>query len=403
MRLLALAFVSAAAFSQTPKEANYDETRVPAYTLPDVLGGARDANAWQNKRRPEIFHLLETRMFGRAPRPPAKVEAEPVAIDRQALGAKAVRKQVSVKMNGKPVSLLLYLPAGAHGKVPLFLGLNFAGNQAIHSDPGILLPEIWNRGPNQTPAPESSRGAKAGRWPVEKILARGYGLATAYYEEIEPDFPGGIAYGIRAATPRPAADEWGAIAAWAWGLSRIMDYLETDSDVDAARVAVMGHSRLGKTALWAGAADPRFAAVISNDSGEGGAALSRRRFGERIRSLNTAFPHWFCLNYRQYNDREEEMPFDAHMLLALIAPRPLYVASAQEDLWADPRGEFLAAVSASPVWELFGKKGIGTGRMPPVHHPAGDTVRYHVRAGKHDITGYDWDQYLDFADAHWKR
>jgi hypothetical protein len=402
MRLLAVLWLAAAAFAQQPKEANYDEAKVPHYTLPDLLGGARDAKAWQQKRRPEVFHLIETQMFGRAPAAPQRVDAELVSIDEQALGGKAIRKQISVKVNGKPVGLLLYLPANAHGKVPVFLGLNFGGNHSVHADPGIILPETWNRTPKKALAPEASRGSGAEQWQVEKILAQGYGLATAYYEDIEPDFAGGIAYGIRASSPKPAADEWGTIATWAWGLSRIMDYLETDKDVDARRVALMGHSRLGKTALWAGAADARFALVISNDSGEGGAALSRRKFGEQVRSLNTTFPHWFCLNYRQYNDREEVMPFDAHMLLALIAPRPLYVASAQEDLWADPHGEFLAAVAASPAWALFGKKGISTDEMPSIHQPAGDTVRYHIRAGKHDVTAYDWDQYLQFTNLHLK-
>jgi hypothetical protein len=242
---------------------------------------------------------------------------------------------------------------------------------------------------------------------VEAILARGFGLAAMYYGDIEPDIPGATKSGIRGTylhpgQEAPAEGEWGAIAAWAWGLSRVVDYLETDKSVDAGRLAIVGHSRLGKTALWAGAMDTRFGIVISNNSGEGGAAISRRVFGETVADLNTRFPHWFCGNYRKYSGREADMPFDAHMLLALAAPRPLYVASAEEDRWADPRGEFLAAVAASEVYELLGRKGVGTMAMPPVNQPVGDTVRYHVRTGKHDITAYDWQQYLDFAERHFR-
>ena len=182
-----------------------------------------------------------------------------------------------------------------------------------------------------------------------------------------------------------------------------MDYLEKDKEVDAKHVALFGHSRLGKTALWAGAQDTRFSIVISNESGEGGAAISRRDYGERTKDLNTRFPHWFDGNFKKYSEREDEMPFDSHLLLSLIAPRGLYVASAEEDRWSDPRGEFLGAANASPVWELFGKKGIGTMEMPGLHQPVGDHVRYHIRAGKHDVTAYDWEQYLKFAAAEWGR
>jgi hypothetical protein len=181
-----------------------------------------------------------------------------------------------------------------------------------------------------------------------------------------------------------------------------MDYLEKDKAVDAKRVGIFGHSRLGKTAIWAGAQDPRFSFVISNESGEGGAAISRRLYGERTLNLNTSFPYWFDGNFKKYNGAEEQMPFDSHFLLALIAPRGLYVASAEEDRWSDPKGEFLGAANASPVWGLFGKKGIGTMEMPGLHTPVGDTVRYHIRAGKHEVTAYDWEQYLKFAASVWK-
>jgi len=200
-----------------------------------------------------------------------------------------------------------------------------------------------------------------------------------------------------------APEQWGAIGAWAWGLSRILDYLQTDGSINSKKVVLTGHSRLGKAALWAAANDTRFAIVVANESGEGGAALSRRWIGETVKRINTAFPHWFVAHYKQYNDNVLALPVDQHILLALIAPRPLYVASAEEDTWADPKREFLGAKNAEPVYALFGKKGLGVKEMPGVNHPVGETIKYHIRAGKHDMTLYDWQQYLDFADNEFKK
>jgi hypothetical protein len=408
-----LLLLGGAALAQAPA-ANYDESKVPAHTLPALLtmndgtpvGGAA---GWE-KRRAEIKALLESQMFGRAPGRPDDLTFALDDLDKTALGGKAIRKQVSIRARGLVFRLLLYVPASATRPVPVFLGLGFAPNQSVSADPGVALAGTWVQNKDtkvieRQPAQESSRGSAASRWQVEAILDRGFGLATMYYGDIEPDIPGAMKLGIRGTYLKPGQEapgpgEWGAIAAWAWGLSRAADYLQTDTHVDASRLAVVGHSRLGKTALWAGATDPRFAIVVSNDSGEGGAAISRRVFGETVADLNTRFPHWFCGNYRQYNGREGDMPFDAHMLLALAAPRPIYVASADEDLWADPKGEFLAAVAASEVYEALGGKGVGTKTMPPANQPVGDVVRYHVRTGKHDITAYDWQQYLDFAERH---
>lgn len=407
LELFPLAVLLLASAAAQQPAANYDEAKVPNFTLPDPLvmnngQPVQDAATWTSRRRPEILELFRSNVHGRSPERPRGMTFELSSIDEKALGGKAVRKQVTIyfygKKDGPRGDLLLYLPAGSRKPVPVFLGLNFGGNHGINSDPGIRLGDVWVRGKKQT-ATESSRGATSSRWAIDQILARGYGVATMYYFDIEPDFDGGRKYGVRAGTPQ-APDSWGAVAAWAWGLSRAMDYLQTDSRVDAKRVAVMGHSRLGKAALWAGAEDTRFAMVISNDSGEGGAALSRRKFGETIKDLNTRFPHWFCTNYSRFNDREADMPVDMHMLLALIAPRPVYVASAQEDQWADPRGEFLSAVAAGPVYRLLGKRGLETDRMPTVHQPIMNSVGYHIRAGKHDVTAYDWEQFMAFADKH---
>ncbi|HJZ96631.1 MAG TPA: hypothetical protein VKE70_08985 [Candidatus Solibacter sp.] len=384
--------------------ANYDESKVPAYRLPSL--GATNAAAW-SARRAETLALYEREVFGMSPARAAKPNYEIVSVDRAALGGKAERKLITLYFGGKDdprMNLLVYLPAKR--PAPVFLGLSFNGIHAIADDPSVPLPEVWLRDPStkewvKRTAPENTRAAEASRWQVEKILDAGYGLAVAYYFDIEPDFDGGRKYGVRAKTPE-GDDQWSAIGAWAWALRCAMDVIERDHEIDAKHVALMGHSRLGKTALWAGAQDTRFSIVISNESGEGGAAISRRQFGERTKDLNTRFPHWFDGNFKKYSDREAEMPFDSHMLMALIAPRGLYVASAEGDQWSDPKGEFLGAAEASKVWNLFGKKGIGTMTMPGLHEPVGQDVRYHIRAGKHDVTEYDWEQYLKFAKEQWK-
>jgi len=312
------------------------EADVPDIALPDPLtmaDGTRvtDPKQWP-ARRAEILDLFRTHVYGRAPGRPEKMTFEVFDRADGALGGKAVRRQVVVRFTGTDdgprMDLLLYLPADAKGPVPAFLLLNFAGNQAIHADPGIRLPTSWMRnrsGVVDHRATEKSRGTAARRFPIPLILARGYALVTAYYGDIDPDYDDGFKNGVHGALDKGerGPDAWASIAAWAWGLSRALDYLETDKSVDAKRVAVLGHSRLGKTALWAGARDERFAIVISNDSGCGGAALSRRALGETVQRINTSFPHWFCGNFKRYNGKEGDLPVDQHMLIALIAPRPV--------------------------------------------------------------------------------
>ncbi len=410
MRSLALLLaMTATAFAQ-PRGFNYDESKVPEYTLPDPLvmqDGTKvtTAEQWRTKRRPELVKLFGEHVYGRAPAGRlAKVEVERAS----ALDGLADRYQVRlfVKEDAPPIDLLVYLPAKAPKPVPVFLGLNFRGNHTVHADPEIRITESWvpnDNGAKNHRATEAGRGVRSSRWPVESLLERGFGLATIYCGDIDPDTHDGFQNGVHAAVDGKDADRgpdsWGSIAAWAWGLSRALDYFETNEAIDHHRVAVVGHSRLGKTALWAGAADERFAMVVSNNSGCGGAALSRRAFGETVKRINTSFPHWFCDQFKTYNDNESACPVDQHQLVALAAPRPCYVASATGDQWADPNGEFLSGLHASPVYELLGKQGLTADTQPAPDTPVQDGhVAYHLRTGKHDITEYDWQRYMDFFE-----
>ena len=399
---------------------NYDEQKVPAYKLPDPLraksGHKVDSvEAWTH-RREEILKSFEHDVYGKKPSQPIEAQYTVTEDWTPALDGKAERKQVAICMERNEstvtINLLLYRPVDREQAAPVFVGLNFIGNASINPDPAIGLHTNWTIGSEQEGvvdhrATVASRGKKQSRWPLAHIIDRGYAVATAHCGDIDPDFDDGFKNGIHPLfadeNPLTRAEEtWGTIGAWSWGLSRILDYLQQEAEIDHTRAAVIGHSRLGKTALWAGAQDKRFAVVISNNSGCGGAALSRRQFGETVQAINTSFPHWFCKNFKKYNRREEELPVDQHMLVSLIAPRPVYVASATEDLWADPKGEFLSLLHADPVYKLLGTTGLPVDRMPDPNQPVQGTLGYHLRTGSHDITLYDWMQYLDFTDRHFR-
>ncbi len=387
--------------------------------LPVVLkseAGLRVSSAtqWEEFRREEVLDLFSDHVYGRVPKTDVKVSFRVSREDREALGGTAVEKEVVMEVcRGEDcleITMLIFLPEELPGPVPLFLGLNFYGNHTIHPDPQISITDSWVRnnpdfGITDNRATDASRGVRSGRWPVELILSRGYGLATIYYGDIDPDFDDGFQNGIHGIMGPSDFDRlpssWGSIAAWAWGLSRAMDYFEEDTEIDQDRVAVMGHSRLGKTSLWAGAEDLRFAMVISNNSGCGGAALSRRPFGERVSRINSSFPHWFASRFHEYNDNEGALPVDQHMLMALMAPRPLYVASALEDDWADQRGEYLSLYYGSSAYRLYDKRVSPDFKMPGVDQPVtSGSLGYHIRSGNHDVKEYDWEEYLDFADLH---
>jgi len=396
---------------------NYDEDKVPQFELPDPLTSfsgrkIRNTRRWERVRKPELLKFFTNNVYGKVPGELEISKWEVVEESDNALNGKVRRKQVDIvfNKNGRTLffNVLMYLPKNVE-KAPLFLGYNFYGNHTVCNDVNIRISQAWTRdneslGISNNQLTEKSRGVKKESWQVDKIIDAGYGLATIYYGEIDPDkddFSDGIhPFFYVDNQKRPGAAGWGSIAAWAWGLSRAMDYLEQDEDVDGSKVIVFGHSRLGKTSLWAGATDERFAGVISNNSGCGGAALSKRQFGETVSRINNVFPHWFARNFLSYNLNEKALPADQHELLALIAPRPVYVASAEEDLWADPRGEFFSAYYATPVYELYGKTGMPSDEMPGINQPVINTVGYHIRPGGHGVTAYDWNQYIKWADKH---
>ena len=396
-----------------PPEPMKDEAGVPLYTLPPLLERAdgspvADAEGWRI-RRAELLRLFEQTVYGRVPEvdatgvcfkqwsthevqlshpaddPDGDVEADPVrALCRQG-------ELVLPGDAGRSVPVLLYEPADAGGPVPCFIGLNFKGNAAVTDDPAVRTHPDFD---------ESRRGAMKRRWPLARIVGDGFAVMTSWYEAWSPDHPERWREGAAPAPEPGAPDAGGAIALWAWGLRRMLDAASLLPSLDPRRVAVLGHSRLGKAALWAGALDERFALAISNDSGCGGATLSRRCFGETVAQINETFPHWFCLAFHGYGAREADLPVDQHQLLALLAPRPVAVGSAAEDLWADPRGEFLSLVHAGPTYTLHGLTSLNGDTMPdPGGHVHGHNA-YHLRPGRHDLLDHDWQRYLAFARRH---
>lgn len=376
---------------------NYDEDKVSPYTLPDPLvlqdgRPVRDAATWLQLRRPELLKLYETDIYGRVPESAPKVAWEVAATEPDALDGTALRKEVVGHVGGKPdgpaLQVHLYLPTKAAGPVPVLLHILFFGDPpAISAGPARRFNEIG---------------------PVADILAHGYGYATFRYTEVQPDAAnttqaGVIGLALAPGLAKPAADEWGTLSAWAWAASRVLDYLESDAAVDARRVALIGHSRLGKTVLWAGARDPRFALVFSSCSGEMGAALARRDFGETVDDMAANYGYQFAGNFQKYPGHWSDMPVDAHMLIALNAPHPVFITGGTQDLWADPRGEFLAEVAAGPVYRLLGKQDLGVSDGPPLDTPliTGD-LGFHYHTGGHTITAADWNAFLAFADRHLK-
>ncbi len=394
------------------------EIKEPNYSIPELLTSEKGIQIktirqWETIRRPELLALFESEVYGKQPKRAYSLSYKILKSDTVALQNTAVRKQciitITTVLDSLQFNLLLYIPKNISQPPPVFLGYNFYGNHTITNDPAVYVSKSWvknstSMGTYHNTATEVIRGKRAHRWPIDAIIKSGFAIATIHYGDVDPDkndFSDGI-HALLNKEPSGVSknQEWGSIAAWALGLSRIMDYLVIEENVDAERVIVFGHSRLGKAALWAGALDQRFSMIISNDSGCGGAALFRRKEGETIKDINTNFPHWFAAQFKKYNDNEDKLPVDQHMLLSLIAPRPVYIASAENDLWADSKGEYLSAYYASPVYELYGKEGMLSGNLPQVDQPVHQDIGYHIRKGDHDLTIYDWLQFIAFAKKH---
>ncbi len=369
---------------------NYDETKVGAYTLPEVLkaGNGKVINntaAWERERKPELIQLFAHNVYGQMPADFDSIQFTTDKEDAQAMDGKAHLKQVTITVSRKGkqahIHLVLFVPNNRPKPAPAFLLINNREDSTM----------------------DATRKIKSEFWPAEMVIDSGYAIAAFQVDDAAPDDKDRYQNGVLQLYPEQLEADNGmkAIGAWAWAARRVMDYFEQDNDIDAKKVALVGHSRGGKTALWAGANDERFAIVIANNSGNSGAALSRRNFGESVKVINEGFPYWFNNNYKKYNDNEAALPIDQHQLLALIAPRPLYITSASEDLWADPKGMYLSLKQAQQVYDLYGKKTALPAEPPAINTPVISSILgYHMREGEHDLVKYDWNNFIQFANYH---
>ena len=398
------------------RNVNQDESKVPVFLLPEVLVSSTGEKIttsaqWEKTRRPELRNLFSKLIYGDpfTSSSAINVKYETLGENPTALNGKAICKQVKITLSKnnlvREIFLLIYLPTTIKDNIPVFLSYNFDGNHTVHPDPEILispsLGKISSKDQNQ------ERGNQSSRWNIEMIVNEGLAVVTACYHDVFPDHKD-----LKDESILPLYDDYEtkktnahteqAIGAWAKGYSIIMDYIVSEHIFDSKKVALMGHSRQGKAALWSGALDTRYAMVISNNSGCGGAALSKRKFGETVELITNSFPHWFCPAFSGFANKEEDLPIDQHELITMIAPRPVYIASAEEDLWADPKGEFLSGVYAASVYNLYGLKGLETETMPPINSPIMNHIGYHIRTGKHELTRYDWEQFVCFANRFFK-
>jgi dienelactone hydrolase len=362
---------------------------------------------WFEKRRPELKELFQHYEYGYIP-PPAKIKTSVDYTDKKSFGGKATLKLVTISFaqkNAPQFHLMLVIPNQKKNPAPVFLGLNFSGNQSLVTDTNVPIPDAWmnnkNPGVVNNRATGASRGKNIDTWAIEQSIDRGYAVATIFCGEIQPDVTNATT-GVRTVFhgSKNPDEDWGTIAAWAWGLQRAVDYLEKDSSVDAKKIAVVGHSRLGKAAMLAGAFDERIALVVPLQAGCGGTSPARGKIGESVQRINTSFPHWFDAEFKKFNDESERLPFDQHCLIALCAPRPVLLSNATEDTWANPEGQFEMLKAADKVYRLVGGEGIASTQMPEVGKLMDSTLGYYIRPGKHSMTSDDWKAFMDYADAH---
>jgi cephalosporin-C deacetylase-like acetyl esterase len=407
--LMALAVTSVATGGDFP-----DPAKLPLKAdLPDPLvffngKKVKDWDDWRFNRRSELKKLFEHYMYGKAPKAP-KVNAKVERIDKNALGGKATLKEITLSfagIDGPKIHLLLVFP-NKKGPHPVFVGMNFCGNHAVLDDPKITLNPNWmygnRKGVKDNKATEKARGTDVDVWNIEDAIERGYAVALFYSGDIDPDRAD--ERGIQKYFGKEF--DWSTIRAWAWGYSRVIDYLVTDPDIDASRIIAVGHSRLGKTTLLAAAFDERIAVVIPHQAGCGGSGPSRATVGnkgaESVKRINTSFPHWFNKRFKDFNEEPERLPFDQHCLIAMCAPAPVLLSNAVDDKWANPDGQFALLVAADPVYRLFDKKcGIASKKMPAVGKLMNSELGYWIRDGKHSMNRDDWKVFLDFADKHMK-
>ena len=382
--------------------------------LPDPLrtrDGRRIATAedWARLRRPELKQLFQYYMYGAMPPAPTVWKAEPAREDRAAFGGKATLSEVTIAY-GPPdvpkIHLLLVIPNGRKAPAPVFFGLNFYGNHTVLKDPAIALPTIWVPNTKDHKAGDQERGSQVDVWGIEDSIDRGYAVATFYCGDVAPDHPGftdGVhPHYLKPGRTKPGPHDWGTVAAWAWGIHRAVDYLRSESKIDPERISVVGHSRLGKATLLAGAFDERIALVIPHQAGCGGSAPSRGKIGEPVKRINTVFPHWFDDEFKTFNDEPERLPFDQHELVALVAPRPVLLTNAVDDTWANPEGQFQVLQAADPVYRLLGAGGLDATQMPEPNRLIDGTLGYHIRPGKHSMGREDWTVFRAYADKHLK-